>query len=368
VTVAPEVYGARRQNLAERVTRRNLDGWLLVPGPNFRYFTGLDVEPSERVCLLALGLQGQDVAVVPYFELERIRAALPGVRMVTYRDETGPEAAVARAFRALGVRPLHLGAEFGVMRLMERAAVEGGVPRARWHPIDADAAVLRQIKDGAEAERIRRAAKIARAAVEAGVAAIAPGVRECEVATRCQAVLQERGTVSPFGVQVASGPRSADPHAQTTDRAIAAGDLVWIDLGALVEGYCADITRTVAVGEPGEELRRALDVVAGAQARAIAAAGPGVTAEAVDAAARTSIAGAGMGAYFTHRTGHGLGLAVHEPPYIVDGNGEPLQPGMVFTVEPGVYLPGRGGVRVEDDVLVTPSGIEVLTGPDGGGP
>ena len=123
MTLAPDVYGARRQNLAERVTRRNLDGWLLVPGPNFRYFTGLDVEPSERVCLLALGLQGQDVAVVPYFELERIRAALPGVRMVTYRDETGPEAAVARAFRALGVRPLHLGAEFGVMRLMERAAV-----------------------------------------------------------------------------------------------------------------------------------------------------------------------------------------------------------------------------------------------------
>ena len=360
----PQAAGAfadRRQRLAERAQRKNLDGWILVPGPNLRYCTGLDIEASERVFLLGLGVGGQDVAVVPYFEAERVRASLPGVRLVTYRDESGPEAAIARAFGPVGLRPAHLGAEFQVMRLAERAAVEGSVPRARWHPIDADLAVLRQVKDAREITAVRRAAEIAIAAVRAGCAAVAAGVSEADVAACCQEVLLRAHTTSPFGVQVASGPRSADPHAQTSLRRLEAGDLVWIDLGAAVDGYCADITRTLAVGEAPPELRRALTVVAEAQRRAIASAAAGVAAEAVDAAARTHIASAGFGAAFTHRTGHGLGLAIHEAPFIVDGNAEPLQLGMVFTVEPGVYLPGLGGVRLEDDVLVTDGGVEVLT-------
>ena len=361
---APQAVGAfsdRRQRLAERAQRKNLDGWILVPGPNLRYCTGLEIEASERVFLLGLGLGGQDVAVVPYFEAERVRQHLPGVRLITYRDESGPEAAIARAFGPVGLRPAHLGAEFQVMRLFERVAVEGSVPRARWHAIDHDLAVLRQVKDDREVGAVRRAAAIAVAAVRSGCAAVAPGVSEADVAARCQEVLLRAHTTSPFGVQVASGPRSADPHAQTSDRRMEPGDLVWIDLGAVVEGYCADITRTIGVGEPPEALRRALAVVTDAQARAIGAVAPGVSAEAIDAAARTQIAAAGLGAAFTHRTGHGIGLAVHEAPFIVDGNAEPLQSGMVFTVEPGVYLAGRGGVRMEDDVLVTAAGAEVLT-------
>ena len=356
--------GGRQQRLADRLGRRSLDAWMLVPGPNLLYFTGLEALPSERVFLCVQPAGAAPFAVVPQFETGRVRGALGAeARVLGYRDETGPEPALARAFAPFGGRAAAFGAEFLGMRLLERTAVESAVPRARWHALDADAAALRQVKDGAELAATRAAAAIAREAMAAGLAAVRPGASEADVEAACQAVLQAHRTSSPFPVMVASGPRSADPHSPTSGRLLAAGEVCWIDLGARVGGYCADITRTAVVGgEPEDaELRRALAVVAAAQAAAIAAVRPGATAGAIDAAARGAIASAGLGAYFTHRTGHGLGLSEHEPPYIVDGSAEPLQAGMVFTVEPGVYLPGRGGVRIEDDVLVGPGGAEVLT-------
>lgn len=359
-------FVGRRARLRTRLQRRNLDAWVLVPGPNLRYFTGLATEPSERPFLLVEPATGDPFAVVPHFEGERVReslADLPRLRLFTYRDETGPAPSIARAFAPFGTRPAALGAEFGVMRLFERAAVEGAVPRARWHALDGETAVLRQVKDGLEVAALRRAAAVARAAVTAGLAAALPGRSERAVAAACLGVLAAHQTHSPFGVMVASGPRSADPHAQTGDRCLEPGDLCWIDLGAVVAGYCADITATVAIGEPAADLAQALQVVREAQRAAIAAVRPGVTAAALDAVARAAITAAGLGAHFTHRTGHGLGLETHEAPFVVDGNEEPLQPGMVFTIEPGVYLPGRGGARIEDDVLVTEAGAEVLTAP-----
>jgi len=364
VAVSEEDLRGRRSLLRTRLERRNLAAWTLVPGPNLRYFTGLEIEPSERVILFVEAAEGGAFAVVPHFEVERVRAALgaiPGLRIFPYRDETGPDPSLARAFGAMGTRPAALGAEFGVMRLFERAAVEGAVPRARWHALDADTAALRQVKDAVELAAVRRAAAIARAAVEAGLHAAVPGNSEQDVADACRGVLAAHHTHSPFGILVASGPRSADPHSGAGHRRLQSGDLLWVDVGAVVDGYCGDITRTVAVGEVDPELLRVLDVVSHAQRLAIAAVRPGVTAASIDAVARSAIAEAGLGAYFTHRTGHGLGLQEHEPPYIVDGNEEPLQVGMAFTVEPGIYLPGRGGARMEDDVLVTADGAEVLT-------
>lgn len=363
-------YAQRRQRLAERLRRRNLDAWILVPGPNLRYLTGLGGQARERVFLYCEPANGTPFAVVPHFEAGRVREAMAdvdGLRVLTYRDEAGPDPAIARAFAPFGGRGAAFGAEFRVMRLFERVAVEGAVPRARWHDIEQDTTALRQVKDPDEAAAIRRAAHVARAAVEAGWQAARPGVTERQVAAACRAVLERHLTESWFGVQVASGPRSADPHAETADRVLESGDICWIDLGSLADGYCADITRSFIVGDAEAappEVRRALEVVRTAQSAAIAAISPGVTAAQVDAAARTAIAEAGLGAYFTHRTGHGLGLEGHEAPYIVDGNEEPLLPGMVFTVEPGVYIPGKGGVRIEDDVLLTDRGVEVLTGGD----
>ncbi len=350
----------RRSRLAERLARRNLDAWFLVPGPGLRWAAGLDVRPSERLSVLAWTANGA-VGVVPSFESERWAAALPEARLFTYRDEAGPEPAVARAFGGFGGRPAAFGAEFGVMRLAERAAVEAAVPRARWHPIDADLDRLRQIKDAQELACLRQAAAIACAAVRAGMDAAVAGASERQVAAACETVLLAHGTRSPFGVLVASGPRGAEPHAGTSGRVLAPGELCWIDLGAEVDGYCADITRTVGVGPLAGQAAAALEAVRAARAAALSAVAPGARAAEVDRAARAAIAAAGLGAHFPHRTGHGLGLSVHEAPYIVEGSEEPLQAGMVFTVEPGVYLPGVGGVRIEEDVLVTAGGVEVLT-------
>ncbi len=354
----------RRAQLRTRLERRNLAAWMMVPGPNLQYLTGLEVAASERLFLVVETADSGAFAVVPHFEAERVSSslkAISGMRLFTYRDETGPSPSLARALGAISTRPAVLGAEFGVMRLFERAAVEGAVPRARWQPFDAEIAFLRQVKDTTETAALQHAAAIAREAAEAGIAAAVPGNSELGVAAACAAVLAARNSHSPFGILVASGPRSADPHSGAGDRCLQAGDLVWIDVGAVVSGYCGDVTRTVAVGEVDAELLRAVNVVAEAQRQAIAAVRPGVTAAAIDAVARSVIASAGFAEYFTHRTGHGLGLQAHEAPYIVDGNEEPLRPGMVFTVEPGVYLPGRGGARIEDDVLVTDDGADVLT-------
>ncbi len=356
-------YSRRRAALRTRLLRRGLAAWMLVPGPNLRYFTGLTLGPSERLFLYLETAEGDACAIVPQLEAEAARPRLGeiGARLFVYRDETGPEPSLARALGALGTRPAPLGAEFALMRLAERAAVETAVPRARWHPLDPDARVLRQVKDDEEIQALRAAAAIARTAAETAIALAAPGRTERDLAEACHNVLWDCGTYSPFGILIASGPRSADPHAVCGDRRLEAGDLVWVDVGAVVDGYCGDVTRTVAVGDPGAELRRVLEVTRRAQHLAIAAARPGATAQSVDAAARATIAEAGLAAYFPHRTGHGLGLDIHEAPFLVDGDEEPLQPGMCCTVEPGVYLPGLGGARIEDDLLITAGGPEVLT-------
>jgi Xaa-Pro dipeptidase len=208
---------------------------------------------------------------------------------------------------------------------------------------------------------MEKAVAIAETALEAGRAVIAAGRSERDIQRAIQMSLLEQGSAPSFGVLVASGPRSALPHAGSSDRVLESGDLLWIDMGATYNGYQSDITRTFAVGRPPEALRSAYRTVLEAQENARTGGRPGMTCEAVDRLARRVIAAAGLGEYFTHRLGHGLGLEGHEPPFMVDGNAEVLQPGMVYTVEPGVYIPGRGGIRIEDDVVVTSDGSRSLT-------
>lgn len=352
----------RRAALSERLRRRQLAAWVLVPGPNLRYLTGLAVESTERLWFYVERAESDPFVICPEFEAARVTAQWPDIKLYTYRDESGPAAAVARSLAVFGTRTVSIGAEFAVMRLVERAAVERAVPRARWLAIDSDVATLRQVKDADELGAINLAAGAARKAAAAGIAVARAGVSESQIRAACQSELTACGTSSPFGVVVASGPRSAEPHAEASARILEDGDLCWIDLGAVVGGYCADLTRTLLVGEGGgPDLHRALRLVREAQRRAIDAVRPGRTAGEIDAIARGWLGEHGLGAYFTHRTGHGLGLEVHEAPFIVEGNDEPLRPGMVFTVEPGVYFPGVGGVRIEDDVLVTEDGCRVLT-------
>lgn len=226
----------------------------------------------------------------------------------------------------------------------------------------------RAVKDDFEVGCLRRAAGGLTAVAEAAFAALRPGVSEREVAGVIESSLRQEGYERPaFDVIVASGPNAALPHHRAGPRRIEKGDLVVLDFGGVLDGYCSDLTRTVSVGPPSEDARRVHGAVLQAQRAAIAAVGPGVETSAVDRAARAVLESQGLGEAFRHGTGHGLGLEVHEEPRVArasaagDGVPSPLRVGMVVTIEPGAYLPGWGGVRIEDDVVVTVDGAEVLT-------
>lgn len=225
---------------------------------------------------------------------------------------------------------------------------------------------MRVVKDAHELQAIRMAASYLTGVAAKAIAAVRAGAVERGVAATIEAAMREAGYDRiAFDTIVASGPHSALPHHRAGDRTITAGDLVVLDFGGVMDGYCCDLTRTVAVGPPGPDISRLYEAVRDAQAAAIARVRPGIAASDVDAAAREVLESRGLGAAFGHGTGHGLGIEVHEDPRV----GKPraavpatlLEPGMVFTIEPGAYLPGFGGVRIEDDVVVTEHGCEVLT-------
>ena len=225
---------------------------------------------------------------------------------------------------------------------------------------------LRMVKDEFEVAKLSEGARRLSAVADATFAAARPGMSERALAAVLEAAMREAGFDRlAFDTIVASGPHAALPHYRAGDRILARGDLLVLDFGGVLDGYCCDLTRTVSVGPPSAESQRLHDAVRAAQQAAIAAVRPGVEASAVDAAARSVLQARGLGDAFGHGTGHGLGLEVHEEPRISQRRGGTppvaLAPGMVFTVEPGAYLPGFGGVRIEDDVLVTESGCEVLT-------
>jgi Xaa-Pro dipeptidase len=216
-------------------------------------------------------------------------------------------------------------------------------------------------KDDEEIRRMRKAVAIAEAGLKASLPLIKIGMTEKELSDEIGLQAVRAGSEAPSNPMVESGPNSANPHATVSTRPLGAGDLLVIDFGAIYQGYCSDITRTFSVGEVEPELRDIVRITGEANAAGRAAARPGIPAGLVDQKARAVIDSAGYGKYFTHRTGHGLGSEPHEEPYIYAENTLLLESGMVFTVEPGIYLPNRAGARVEDDVLVTPGGAESLT-------
>lgn len=220
---------------------------------------------------------------------------------------------------------------------------------------------LRLRKSDEEVENIRAAQQLAEAALKEAEALLRPGVRELDVALAIEGYLRERGASAAFDTIVASGPRGAMPHGVASDRVMQEGELVTIDLGARLGGYCSDMTRTFALGAPTERMLEVYRAVLDAEEQAVAAVRPGITGRELDAVARDVLAGHGLAEYFAHSLGHGVGLAVHEGPGLNVRSDDVLEPGMIVTVEPGAYLPGEGGVRIEDLVLVTEDGYEVLS-------
>jgi Xaa-Pro dipeptidase len=360
------MYAHRIDALKRLQQQNNVYCVALMPGANLRYFFGLAGHLSERPTVGLIPADGPAAAVLPVLEAQGVQDLLPpDVRLYAYRDEDGHEGAFRQAADELGLAGRTIGVEYLAMRLLEARRLEQAAPGCRLVATEPWLPPLRMAKDETEIAAMRRAIDIAQRALERLLAegSVRPGRTELEVAADLQvALLCEGGQGEAFPPIVVAGPNSAFPHAGPSDRPMAEGDLVTLDWGTVYDGYRSDLTRTFYLGpSPSTEVRRIYDAVLAANEAGRLAGRPGLPAEEVDRAARRVIDAQGYGQYFIHRTGHGLGLETHEPPYMVEGNSEPLRAGVTYTVEPGIYVPGLGGVRIEDDVHVTAAGSETLS-------
>jgi Xaa-Pro dipeptidase len=351
----------RRRARAREMTRAAGASWLFVESgtTTFAYLAGGRMDRSERLIALLLPVEGEATIVAPAFEVDRVRTETRVRDVRGWQENASPHAlvrdimAAARAPLAVLVEPhVEHGVVAAIARVLgpEARIVDGAEALAR----------LRVVKEEAELVRMRRAIALTHDAFDVAFAHLEPGMRDIDVARSIGDDFRERGAHGYALVQF--GALSALPHGRPRGAALARDTVVLIDGGCEIDGYWSDITRTRFFGDaPPPDFRRVYDVVHDAQSAAIAAVRPGVAAQEIDRAARRVIDRAGFGPYFTHRLGHGLGMDGHEPTYMVEGNTEPLEAGCVFTVEPGIYLPGRFGVRLEDDVECTPNGALLLS-------
>jgi len=351
----------RLHQIHEIAIAAGLDAIALVPGANLHHLTGLDFHLMERP-LVVFFVPGRDpVAVVPALEEERLAACGIPMTLFPWSDSEGFGAAFAAAAGALRLRSKRVGVEELRMRVLEANLLDEYLD-ATLVPAGQALAALRLYKDAEAVRALREAIAISQAALEKLLGLVRPGMTEREVAgLLIVAQLERGGGKHPFEPIPLAGPNSALPHGEPGERRLAVGEPLLLDFGTTVRGYASDITRTFSVGEPSPRLVEVYEVVRAANEAGRAAAKPGVPAQEVDRATRQVIEEAGFGPYFTHRTGHGLGMEAHEEPNIVEGNAQVLEPGMVFTIEPGIYLPGEVGVRIEDNMLVTANGAESLT-------
>jgi len=342
----------------------DLDAVILNPGPTLTYLTGMHFHLMERPVVLLFAKDQVPAIVMPELELQKV-ASLPYELQVFAYPENPSEwdKAFRKATQALGLDGKRIGVEPRQLRLLEYGYVKSSAPEADYPDASEVLSSLRLRKDKAEVEAMRCAVKIAQDALEATIPLIKIGMTEKELSSELVIQLFKHGSEPemPFSPIVSGGLNSANPHASPTDRKLQIGDLLVIDWGAAYDGYISDLTRTFAVGEVDDEYKKIHKIVQDANAAGRAAAKPGVPCANVDIAARDVIEKSGYGKYFTHRTGHGIGMEGHEEPYMRGDNMQILEPGMAFTVEPGIYLPGRNGVRIEDNVVITETGADVLS-------
>ncbi len=358
-------FQSRQQKLADFLAKADLDALALNPSPSLTYLTGLHFHLSERPVLAFLAPDRPLSLVLPELEAAKVNALPYPLQAFTYaEDPTTWASAIREAYRAAAPVNHRIGVEPRNLRYLELSYLEAAAPEARFFSAEGVIASLRMRKDEQEIAAMQQAVEIAEKALQATLPQIRVGTTEKEIATALAIELLRLGSDPrlPFYPIVSGGPNSANPHATPSDRPLQPGDLLVIDYGARVDGYLSDITRTFAIGEVSDEFAHIAEIVRAANRAGREAVQPGVSAASVDQAARNVIEEAGYGKFFIHRTGHGLGLEGHEEPYIRADNDLQLQAGMTFTIEPGIYLPGMGGVRIEDDVVVTPSGCRSLTG------
>ncbi len=341
-----------------------VDAVALVPGFNMYYFTGLEFHLSERPVVAILKPEGDLSFIIPELEVPKLtqRPDLEA-RAFAWSDTDGYADAFQQAVNELGLKGKTLGVDGLTMRVTEWLEFQKAGGDIKVSAVERQIIRIMSMKTPDEVESMRKACQISEAALDKLMAWVKPGMTERQIATHLSEEMGALGSEGhAFEPLVQTGPNSALPHGMLTDRALGQDEFLLIDFGGRYNGYPADITRTFCLGTPSAEMQKIYDTVKAANEAAIKVSGPGVAMGAVDKAARDVITAAGYGAYFIHRTGHGLGLAGHEMiPQIAEGVTDLLEPGMAYTIEPGIYVPGLGGVRVEDNVVVTESGIDILT-------
>jgi Xaa-Pro aminopeptidase len=357
-------YASRRSRGLSSAAEMGLTGVIVTPGPDLVWLTGYSPTAiTERLTMLVLSPDKEPTLLVPVLERPDAAAAegTGSVSLVDWADGTDPYQVASTLLPPDG--------EFGVSDsawAMHLLGLQRVLPRSRYRSLTESLPMMRAVKYDNELMRLAAAAAAADSAYEEIVQRRFGGRREIDVAADLADLLREFGHEQVDFTIVGSGPNGAKPHHQAGDRLIRPGDAVVLDFGGLRFGYGSDITRTVCVGEPSPEVLQVHEVVRLAQQAGVEAVSPGVSCQEIDRAARGVITDAGYGEQFIHRTGHGIGVTTHEPPYIVAGEKQPLVPGMCFSVEPGIYLAGRFGVRIEDIVTVTADGGQRLNHVDHG--
>lgn len=344
----------------ELASKAGFDAVFISPGADLHYLSGYSAQPLERLTCLVIPLEGEPFLVVPELEKPAAEASLVGamgLEIMAWGETDDPYALVAARLDRDVARVAvdnHMWAE-------KVFAFRDALPATTQHPASEVLRELRMRKSPAEIDALREAGAAIDRVHSRMPEWLRPGRTEREVSRDIAEAIVAEGHLRADFVIVASGPNAASPHHEVSDRTIHIGDPVVVDIGGTMpSGYCSDSTRTYALSEPPEDFRAYFDVLLRAQMTQTDAVRPGLTAEQLDAVGRGIIAAEGYGEYFIHRTGHGIGLETHEEPYIVAGSSLALEPGMAFSVEPGIYLPGRHGARIEDIVVCTESGGERL--------
>jgi Xaa-Pro dipeptidase len=358
---------ARIDRARALLAAERLDAFLLTGGTSLKYFTNISWGLSERLLGLIVPREGRSFVVCPAFEHDRAEEQIEAgplkgsADVLTWEEHESPYQLIAEGLRARGISTGRLGVEETV-RAVFASGVAAALPAMQLASGTPVTAGCRMMKDAHELELMRLAAEVTLAAYEAAYRALADGMTQDDFANLVSMAHDKLGFPGGAGVQV--GQYSALPHGSTTPQIIREGTILLIDGGCQVEGYSSDISRTFVLGKATDRMKQVFAIEQRAQKAALATARPGVECQAVDAAARKVIVDAGFGPdykYFSHRVGHGIGMDGHEWPYLVRGNTLPLRPGMTFSDEPGIYIPGEFGVRLEDDMLITENGAELFT-------
>ncbi|MFD3445322.1 M24 family metallopeptidase [Microbacteriaceae bacterium 4G12] len=352
----------RLQNLAQWLQQQDIEAAFITSTPNVFYVSSFQCEPHERLLGLFVFQEKEPILICPNMETAQARNAGWEYEIIGYSDTDNPWAMISNSLQARGIKGQTIAIEKEHLNIERYEQVLSLFPNASFVAAEAKLHELRLIKDEKELTILRQAAYMADLAVEIGVNEIQEGKTEMEILATIEYELKKKGiSKMSFDTMVLTGANSALPHGNPGTNQIQSGDFVLFDLGVVIDGYCSDITRTVAFGDITDEQKRIYNTVLTAEQQAVEACKPGTPLNVLDRTARSIIEQAGYGQYFPHRLGHGLGISVHEYPSVTDANSSLLQEGMVFTIEPGIYVPSVGGVRIEDDVYITANGVEVLT-------